>query len=117
MRLEDIKKGTFKEIINQLKIYCVLKSFPKLAFDNIALKQKLQHTSIFSRIMKKVQLKVISSEKYGNNLWFNSIGTNFKLTKNSCSIFGIGLIKDCGNYSMNDDKVSESLIFELVINS
>ena len=110
---EDTIKDNFPELIKQIKISQILQSNPELVMDTNKIKQRLKympnlHYPLDERVI--VQLVEVNNDLA---YWHRQIGNKFRLTCNSYSVGGMGLVsQSSGCLTMNDD--SKNLVFEVV---
>lgn len=114
MIYEDTIKDNFPELIKQLKISQILQEYPELVMDINKIKQRLKfmpnlHYPLDERVIVEL-VEVNNDIEY----WHGQIGNKFRLTCNSYSIGGMGLVSQkAGCLTMNEFD-SKTLVFEVV---
>lgn len=114
MIYSDTIKDNFPELIKQLKISQILQEYPELVMDTNKIKQRLRYRpNLYYPLDERVIVRLV---EVNNDIeyWHRQIGNKFRLTCNSYSVGGMGLVSQTAGCITMHEFDSKTLVFEVI---
>lgn len=112
---QDIIRDDFATLVKQLKISQILQREPEMVMKTAELSKRLRYTpNLYHPLDEGVRVRLVDAKKNEpRNYWYNQIGNTFRLTRNSYSLEGMGMVDSrSGCHTMNTD--NNGLVFEVI---
>lgn len=112
---QDIIRDDFPTLIKQMKIAQILQGSPELVMKPDEISRRLKYMpNLHHPLGEGVRVRLVDAKKQEpRNYWYNQIGNTFRLTCNSYSVEGQGMVDSrSGCHTMNSD--DNGLVFEVI---